>query len=139
MAELKTKRNQGNVQAFLNSVPDEKKRQDSFTILEMIKQVTGMDPEMWGDSIVGFGQYHYKYESGREGNWFLTGFSPRKQNLTLYIMSGFDGYDQLLEKLGKHTTGKSCLYVKKIEDIDQKILRELIKRSVKHMQEVNKE
>jgi len=137
MAELKTKRNIGDVEAFLNSVPDEKKRQDSFTILELMKQVTGKEPEMWGDSIIGFGSYHYKYASGREGDWFLTGFSPRKQNLTLYIMAGFDGYDQLLRKLGKHSTGKSCLYIKKMDDIDADVLKELVKKSVEHMEGVH--
>ena len=134
MAELKTKRNKGDVKAFLNSVSDEKKRQDSFAILELMKRVTGSDPEMWGDSIVGFGGYHYKYASGREGDWFVTGFSPRKQNLTLYIMAGFDEYDQLLSKLGKHSTGKACLYIKKIEDVDVDVLEELVKKSVDHME-----
>jgi hypothetical protein len=138
MAELKTKRNQGDVEAFLNSVSDEKKRQDSFTVLELMKQVTGKEPELWGDSIIGFGSYHYKYASGREGDWFVTGFSPRKQNLTLYIMSGFDEYEQLLSKLGKHSTGKSCLYIKKIEDVDMDVLKELVKKSVKHMERTNK-
>lgn len=137
MAELKTKRNKGDVQAFLDSVPDEKKRQDSFAILELMRQVTGKEPEMWGDSIVGFGSYHYKYKSGREGDWFLTGFSPRKQNITLYIMAGFDEYDKLLNKLGKHTTGKSCLYVKKIEDVDADVLKELVRQSVEHMIKTN--
>ena len=137
MAELKTKRNKGNVEAFLNSVENEKKRQDSFTILELMKQVTGKEPEMWGDSIVGFGSYHYNYASGREGDWFVTGFSPRKQNLTLYFMSGFDEYDQLLGKLGKHSTGKSCLYIKKIEDVDMNVLKELVKKSVEHMDREN--
>jgi hypothetical protein len=135
MAELKTKRNKGDVEAFLNSVPDEKKRRDSFTILELMKQVTGQEPEIWGDSIVGFGSYHYKYESGREGDWFVTGFSPRKQNLTLYIMSGFDEYDNLMSRLGKYKTGKSCLYIKKIDDVDQDVLQELAKKSVEHMEE----
>jgi hypothetical protein len=135
MAELKTKRNKGDVEAFLNSVPDEKKRRDSFTILELMKQVTGEEPKMWGDSIVGFGSYHYKYESGREGDWFVTGFSPRKQNLTLYIMSGFDEYDNLMSRLGKYKTGKSCLYIKKIDDVDQDVLQELVKKSVEHMEE----
>ena len=134
MAELKTKRNQGDVKAFLNSVENDKKRQDSFKILELMKQVTGKQPEMWGDSIIGFGSYHYTYASGREGDWFLTGFSPRKQNLTLYIMAGFDGYDQLLRKLGKHSTGKSCLYIKKMDDIDADVLEELVKKSVEHME-----
>lgn len=137
MAELKTKRNKGDVEAFLNGVADEKKRQDSFTILELMKKVTGEKPEMWGDSIVGFGSYHYKYASGREGNWFLTGFAPRKQNLTLYIMAGFKEYDQLLGNLGKHSTGKSCLYIKKIEDVDMDTLEELVQRSVEHMKKSN--
>ena len=134
MTELKTKRNKGDVEAFLNNVSDERKRQDSFAILELMKKVTGQKPEMWGDSIIGFGSYHYTYASGREGDWFLTGFSPRKQNLTLYIMAGFDGYDQLLSKLGKHLTGKSCLYIKKMDDIDADVLEELVKKSVEHME-----
>ena len=133
MAELKTKPNDQSVEDFLNKVPDEKKRQDSFAILELMKQVTGDEPIMWGDSIVGFGTYRYKYASGKEGEWPVTGFSPRKQNLTLYIMSGFDEYDDLLNKLGKHSTGKSCLYIKKMEDIDQYVLREIISKSVDHM------
>ena len=137
MAELKTKRNKGDVDTFLNSVSDEKKRQDSFTVLELMRQVTGEEPEMWGDSIVGFGSYHYKYASGREGDWFVTGFSPRKQNLTLYIMSGFDEYDQLLVKLGKHSIGKSCLYIKKIEDVDLDVLKELVQKSVDYMRKAN--
>ena len=137
MTELKTKRNKGDVEAFLNNVPDEKKRRDSFTILELMKKVTGKEPAMWGDSIIGFGSYHYKYVSGREGDWFLTGFSPRKQNLTLYIMAGFDEYERLLGKLGKHSIGKSCLYIKKIDDIDVDVLKELVKRSVEHMERTN--
>ncbi|MFL7870001.1 MAG: DUF1801 domain-containing protein [Anaerolineales bacterium] len=137
MAELKTKRNKGDVEAFLNNVADEGKRQDSFTLLELMTKVTDKEPEMWGDSIIGFGSYHYKYASGREGDWFLTGFSPRKQNLTLYIMAGFDEYEQLLGKLGKHSTGKSCLYIKKIEDVDLDVLKELVKRSVEHMERAN--
>ena len=137
MTALKTKRNQGDVNAFLNSLTDEKKRLDSFIVLELMKTITGKEPEMWGDSIIGFGSYHYKYASGREADWFLVGFSPRKQNLTLYIMSGFDEYDQLLGKLGKHSTGKSCLYIQKIEDVDMDGLKELVKRSVEHMQNTN--
>jgi hypothetical protein len=133
MAELKTKPNDQSVEAFLNSVADEKKRRDCFTILELMQQVTGTEPERWGSTIVGFGRYHYKYASGREGDWFLTGFSPRKQNLTLYIMAGFTEYEALLSKLGKHSTGKSCLYIKKIEDIDLEALRELVRQSVEHV------
>lgn len=130
MADLKTKKNDQSVDEFLNNIPDEKKRQDSYIIRDLMQQVTGMEPKMWGDNMVGFGSYHYCYESGREGDWFLTGFSPRKQNLTLYIMSGFTQYDALLKKLGKFTTGKSCLYIKKIEDIDLPTLKELVRQSV---------
>jgi len=133
MAELKTKPNDQNVERFLNGITDEKKRQDCFTILELMKQITQTEPKMWGSSMVGFGSYHYKYESGREGDSFLTGFSPRKQNLTLYIMAGFDQYEELLKTLGKHKTGKSCLYIKRIEDIDLSTLKKLIEQSVKHM------
>ena len=137
MAELKTKQTDENVEDFLNSISDEKKRQDSFKILELMKEVTGAEPRMWGTSIVGLGSYHYKYASGREADWFVTGFSPRKQNLTLYIMSGFDRYDELMRRLGKHTTGKSCLYIKKVEDIDLSTLKELVKESVEHMYKTN--
>ena len=137
MAELKTQPNEQSVEDFLNSVDNEVKREDSFSILELMKEATGAEPIMWGDSIIGFGRYHYKYASGREGEWFLTGFSPRVQNLTLYIMSGFDEYDELLGKLGKHSTGKSCLYVKKLADVDQDVLRELVSKSVAHMKETN--
>ncbi len=137
MAELKTKENDASVKEFLNSVTDEKKRQDSFTIMNLMQEVTGEEPRMWGDSIVGFGHYHYKYASGREGDWFLTGFSPRKQSLTLYIMSGFDKYDALMSKLGKFKTGKSCLYVKKMEDVDETVLRELVKQSAAHVAQSN--
>lgn len=137
MAELKTKPNDGSVEAFLNSVSDPKKRQDSFTILELMKTVTGEQPQMWGDSIIGFGSVHYRYASGREGDWFVTGFSPRVQSLTLYIMSGFDQYEALLGKLGKYKTGKSCLYIKKLEDIDPVILEELIRQSAEHIARTN--
>lgn len=137
MAELKTQPNDQSVEDFLNSVENDTKREDSFTILELMKEETGAEPIMWGDRIVGFGTYHYKYASGRDAEWFLTGFSPRKQNLTLYIMSGFEEYDDLLGKLGRHSTGKSCLYVKKLEDVDQDVLRELVSKSVEHMKETN--
>ena len=133
MAELKTRPNEASIEAFLNSVENEKKRQDSYTVLKLMEEITGAPPKMWGDSIIGFGSYHYRYASGREADWFLVGFSPRVQNLTLYIMSGFEEYDRLLEKLGKHKTGKSCLYIKKLEDVDMPTLRELIRLSVDHM------
>ncbi len=128
MAELKTRPNDQSVENFLNRVENDTKREDSFSILELMKEETGDEPIMWGDSIVGFGKYSYKYTSGREAEWFLTGFSPRKQNLTLYIMDGFEGYDELLGKLGKHSTGKSCLYIKKLEDVDQQVLRDLVNK-----------
>jgi hypothetical protein len=137
MAEPKTKPTDRSVEDFLNSISNEKKRQDSFTILKLLEEATGEEPQMWGDSIIGFGRYKYKYASGREGEWFLTGFSPRVQNLTLYIMSGFDHYDVLLDQLGKYKTGKSCLYINKIEDIDLKTLKDLVKQSVEHMAKTN--
>lgn len=133
MAELKTKPTGEPVKAFLDSIADDTKRDDSFEILEMMKEATDAEPQMWGPGIIGFGHYHYKYESGREGDWFLVGFSPRKQNLTLYIMSGFSRYPELLARLGKHSTGKSCLYVKRLNDIDKNVLREMIRLSVQYM------
>jgi uncharacterized protein YdhG (YjbR/CyaY superfamily) len=99
----------------------------------MMKKATRAEPKMWGTSIIGFGDYHYKYESGHEGDYFLTGFSPRKQNLTLYILGGFDEHEELLNKLGKYSLGKGCLYIKKLEDVDTKVLKELVTRSVKKM------
>jgi hypothetical protein len=134
---VKTTPNQKSVTNFLNSVENNKRRADGLEVLKMIKDVTGLEPQMWGDSIVGFGSYHYKYASGREGEWMLIGFSPRKQNLTLYIMDGFNEYVNLLEKLGKHKIGKSCLYINKLEDVDQDVLKQLVKRSVEHMQKTN--
>lgn len=133
MSELKTSLNDGDVKAFLESVKDEKKRADSFTIFNMMKEITGLEPKMWGNSIVGFGSYHYKYESGREGDWFLTGFSPRKQALTVYIMAGFGKYNKLMARLGKYKTGKSCLYIKKLSDVDQEVLKSLIQESTNYM------
>jgi hypothetical protein len=133
MSELKTKLNNKSVLKFINSVKDEKKRRDSLAILNMMKKITKEEPKMWGDSIIGFGSCHYKYASGREGDWFLTGFSPRKQNFSLYIMSGFKEYGELLKKLGKHKISKACLYIKSLEDIDTKTLKELITKSVKKM------
>ena len=130
MAELKTQKNDASVEDYLNSVEDERKRSDSFRILELMRKVTGEEPSMWGSSIVGFGGYRYEYASGREGEWFLVGFAPRKRNLTLYIMAGFDEYDALLARLGKYKTGKSCLYINKLDDVDLETLRELIARSV---------
>ena len=138
MAELKTQKNDASVEEFLNGVSDARKREDSFAILKLMREITGDEPAMWGTSIIGFGSYRYRYASGREGEWFLAGFSPRKQNLTLYIMSGFDNYDSLLADLGKYKTGKSCLYINKLEDVDLPTLRELVRQSVTHMAETNR-
>jgi hypothetical protein len=133
MATLKTKKNSQSVSAFLKSITDDQKRKDAETIMKMMKRITKEEPTMWGDSLVGFGSYHYVYGSGREGDWFVTGFSPRKRNLTLYIMSGFKRHDALMKELGKYTTGKSCLYINKLDDIDTNVLEELVKESVKHV------
>lgn len=127
---MKTQKNEASVEGFLNRVENEKRREDSFVVLDLMKEVTGEKPVMWGTSIVGFGSYHYKYASGREGDWFVVGFSPRKQSMTLYIVDGFGNYDLLLRDLGKYKTGKSCLYINKLEDVDQKVLRELVMQSV---------
>lgn len=133
MAELKTQPNDDSVQAFLDGIEDGQKREDSFRLLEMLSVASGQPARMWGSSIVGFGAYHYVYDSGREGDWFEVGFSPRKQNLTVYIMPGFERYDELLNKLGKHSTGKSCLYIKRLADVDENALRRLIDLSVRHI------
>jgi len=130
MAELKTKPTDQSVEDFLQAVPDERRRGDSLAIVEMMARVTSEQPKMWGSSIVGFGVRHYRYESGREGDWFLTGFSPRKQNLTLYLTQGFDRYGDLLKRLGKHKTGKGCLYINNLDDVDSGVLEELVARSV---------
>jgi hypothetical protein len=133
MAELKTSPTDKSVETFLESVPDERKRRDCFTVLELMRKVTKSEPRMWGPSIVGFGSYHYRYASGREGDWMLTGFSPRKQNLTLYIMTGFDEAEELMARLGKHTTGKSCLYIKHLDDVHLPTLEKLIRGSVRRL------
>jgi Domain of unknown function (DU1801) len=131
MPELKTKERKASVEKFLNGVKEKQKREDSFKILKLMKQITKTEPKMWGPSIIGFGKYHYKYASGREGDWFLTGFSPRKQSLTLYLMSDLNKYKDLFSKLGKHKTSKGCIYINKLEDVDMKVLKELITSSVK--------
>lgn len=132
-AEVKTKVNEASVTDFLNSVADEQKRKDSFEILKIMKQVSKEDAKMWGTSIIGFGSYHYKGASGREGDWMLIGFSPRKQNITLYIIPGFELYPALMKKLGKYSTGKSCLYIKRLSDVDVDVLKELMTESLKVM------
>lgn len=127
MSELKTQKNDASVQAFIDSLQDDRKKQDSQALVDIFTQASGEIPVMWGDSIIGFGQYHYRSERSRqEGDWMLTGFSPRKQNLTLYIMPGFVAYDQLLSQLGKYTTSVSCLYIKRLSDVDLTILKQLI-------------
>lgn len=126
MAELKTRQNDSSVEAFLASIADARKRADSLTLLELMREVTMSEPKMWGDTIVGFGAYHYQYASGREGDWFVAGFSPRKQNLTLYSASGFARHEDLLQRLGKHKLGKGCLYINKLADVDVAVLRELV-------------
>lgn len=130
MSELKTRPNDADVQAFLASVPDTEKRNDSFAILDLFCAVTGEQPRMWGSSIVGFGDYHYAYASGREGDWFITGFSPRKQSITLYSMGGFAAHPELLARLGKHKLGIGCLYIKRLRDVDRDVLRQLITAAV---------
>lgn len=138
MAEIKTKVNGASVEDFINSVDNEQKQQDGFKLLEIFTRLTGEKPKMWGSSIIGFGQYHYKSErSSQEGDWMLTGFSPRKQALTLYIMHGLEDQADLLQKLGKHKTGMGCMYINKLEDVDISILGELIKRSYSYMKKEN--
>lgn len=129
---IKTRVNDGSVEGFIDGVEGETKRLDSFKLLEIYKRVTNEEPKMWGSSIIGFGQYHYKSERSRqEGDWPLAGFSPRKQNLTLYVMPYYSGLrlDSLLAKLGKHKTSKGCLYINKLADVDMKVLEEIIKTS----------
>ena len=135
MAEVKTKPTQASVKEFLNQIPDKERREDCFAIAKTMEEVTGAKPKMWGPSIVGFGSYHFKYDSGREGDWLMTGFSPRKNDLTLYIMMGFEKHRELMEQLGKHKTAKSCLYIKRLSDIHQPTLKKLIKASVKQLNE----
>ena len=130
MAELKTKKTEASVEDFLNKIKDEETRQDCFEITKIMKQVTRSDPKMWGSSIIGFGSRHLKYASGRELDWMLIGFSPRKANITLYLPGGVEKHTALLKKLGKYTTGKGCLYIKKLKDVDAKVLKELVSESV---------
>jgi hypothetical protein len=133
MAEAKTKQNDADVDKFLSSVEGEQRRADCYAVLKIMQEATGAPAKMWGKSIVGFGSYHYKYASGREGDWMLIGFSPRKRELTLYITDGFDGCEPLMEKLGKYKTGKSCLYIKKLADVHLPTLKKLVKQSAKHV------
>ncbi len=132
MAELKTKLNHASVDKFLKGVKDEQTRADCYQIIEMMNKATKAEPKMWGTSIIGFGNIRLKYESGRELDWFPIGFSPRKQNITLYLMGGLE-QKELLGKLGKYSTGKGCLYIKKLTDVDIKVLNKLITTSTKKM------
>jgi hypothetical protein len=130
MSTLKTLPTDASAEDFLNAVEDETQRKDSFKLLELFKRVTGKEPVMWGTAIVGFGKYHYKSErSSQEGDWPLAGFSPRKQNLTLYVMPGFNKLEDLLEKLGKHKTSKACLYIKRLSEVDMSVLEQIVARS----------
>ncbi|SNT12876.1 protein of unknown function (DU1801) [Ekhidna lutea] len=130
MSDVKTQPTDQSVDAFIDSIEPESKRDDAREVLKLMKKVSGEDPIMWGDSIVGFGKYHYVYESGREGDWMLTGFSPRKQSLTLYLMSGYEKMAELLQKLGKYKHSVSCLYIKRLSDIDMDVLEEMIRTSI---------
>jgi hypothetical protein len=131
MAELKTKETKANVDEFINKISDEDKREDCFSIIKMMKAATKSEPKLWGTAIIGFGNTHLKYESGRELDWFKIGFSPRKQNITLYLCGIVQTEAELLKKLGKHKTGGGCLYINKLKDVDVKVLNELIKKSLK--------
>lgn len=134
MAELKTKKTTQSAEEFLNTIEPEEKKQDSFALLQLFQKITGEKAAMWGTAIVGFGMYHYKSErSSQEGDWPLVGFSPRKQNLTLYIMAGNKENQKLLEKLGKHKSSGGCLYIKKLSDVDQTVLKTLIETSFQYM------
>jgi hypothetical protein len=127
--ELKTQKNDDSVDKFLGGIEDSQRQKDAQIIVQMMKEASGERPVMWGKNIIGFGSYDYRYASGREGEWMRIGFSPRNQALTLYIMDGFSEYHELLNRLGKHKTGKACLYIKKLEDVDMGVLRELINKS----------
>ena len=137
MSEAKTRPTARGVEEFLAGIEDEGRREDSRAVAALMAEVTGAEPRMWGESIVGFGSYHYRYASGREGDWMLAGFSPRKANLTLYLSSGFEQQGELLARLGKHKLGKACLYLKRLDDVDRDTLRELIRRSVDEVERAN--
>lgn len=139
MAELKTKKTVASVEDFLVGITPEKKRQDATALCELMTKATKLEPKMWGSSMVGFGDYHYRYESGHEGDTFLVGFSPRKANLTLYIMPGFEPYAALLSKLGKYKTGKSCLYIHTLDDVDLPTLRKIIQSAFADMKKRKKD
>jgi hypothetical protein len=132
-ADLKTKKTEASVSKFIDGIADEKRRAECRRVLDIMKKATGAEPKMWGSSVVGFGDYHYKYESGRENDWFVTGFSPRKDSLTLYFMTGIEPYKSILARLGRHKTGKGCLYIRNLDDVDMKTLAELVSASAKDL------
>jgi hypothetical protein len=133
MAQNKTQKTSASVTTFINDIPDPDRRRDCRELAKLMREVTGKPARMWGPSMVGFGDWHYEYESGRSGDWFVVGFSPRKHDLTLYLMSGFTGMEALRKRLGPHRTGKSCLYVKRLDDVDRDVLRQMIERSAARM------
>lgn len=135
--EVKTKLNDASVEDFINGVENEQRRKDALTVAKLMQQWTKTKPKMWGSAIVGYGRYHYKYASGREGDSPLAAFSPRKQDLTIYISGGFDEYEALMQKLGKCKTGKVCVYIKKLSDIDIDVLKQLVQKSVEHTKKTN--
>ena len=135
MAENKTKPTRLSVTAFIKGIENEQMRRDARKVAAMMREATGSRAKMWGANIVGFGEYHYKYESGREGDFMVTGFSPRKQALTLYVIPGFNHFESLMSKLGKYKTGKSCLYIRRLSDVDEQVLKRLIVSSVTYMRE----
>ena len=139
MSELKTQPTKASVEKFINQVPDEARREDCRQVARIMEEITGEEPTMWGPSIVGFGTYHYKYASGREGDWPIAAFSPRKQDLTLYLLPGFTEQADLMKQLGKHRTGKSCLYIKRLSDVHVPTLKKLIRDSVKRMRKITKD
>jgi uncharacterized protein DUF1801 len=137
MATLKTQLTTASVDAFLERIADDDRRKDCQSVVRIMKKAAKAEPRMWGPSIVGFGSYHYKYDSGRQADWFVVGFAPRKQDLTLYIMAGFNRFPKILARLGKYKAGKSCLYIKRLADVDQAALAELVSASVKYMKQAH--
>jgi hypothetical protein len=137
MSDAKTKPTGVDVEGFLNTIVDEQQRADSRVISGMLQEITGEAPQMWGPSIIGFGSYHYRYASGHEGDSFISGFSPRKQNITLYLVYGFERHEELMQQLGKHKIGKACLYIKRLDDVNVDVLRELVTRSVAEVKASN--
>jgi len=134
---LKTQPHAGSVNAFLDAIEDDRRRADCKALVKLMRRATSAAPKLWGPTIVGFGSYHYRYASGREGDWFLAGFSPRKRDLTVYVMAGFSGYAPLMKRLGPHKTGKACLYLKGLDEVDVGVLEELVTRSVAHVRSLH--